>query len=144
MRLPRPILQVAWAFHRALGRISGGRIGTHRATGDGLGTLYLHTTGRKTGHVRTNPLFYVTDGNALVVVASNAGATFDPAWAMNLRAQPAGEVEIEGRRRPVRGREATPDEVARLWPKLIAANPDYEAYRATVDRTIPVFILEPA
>ena len=142
MTLPRPILQVAWAFHRALAQVSGGRIGTRRATGDGLGTLYLHTTGRKSGHVRTNPLFYVTDGNDLVVVASNAGATFDPAWAMNLRAEPAAEVEIEGRRRPVRGREATAEELERLWPRLVAANPGYDAYRASAERPIPVFILE--
>jgi len=143
MTLPRPILQVAWAFHRALARVSGGRIGTHRATGDGLGTLYLHTTGRKSGQVRTNPLFYIMDGKDLVVVASNAGATFDPAWAMNLRDQPAAEVEIEGRRRHVRGREASADEVTRLWPKLVAANPGYDDYRASADRPIPVFILEP-
>jgi deazaflavin-dependent oxidoreductase (nitroreductase family) len=143
MTPPRPILRVFWALHRALRRATGGRIGTRPAKGAGLGTLFLHTLGRKSGLPRANGLFYIVDGKDLVVVASNAGFTVDPAWAMNLRAQPAAEVEVGGERSPVRGREASADEVARLWPRLVAANPGYDAYRATAGRPIPVFILEP-
>jgi deazaflavin-dependent oxidoreductase (nitroreductase family) len=140
---PRPILRIVWSLHRALRRATGGRVGTSRATGAGLGTLFLHTIGRKSGQPRANGLFYVIDGANLVVVASNAGFISDPAWALNLRAQPAAEVEIGAERRPVNGREASPEEVARVWPRLVAANPDYDAYRASAGRPIPVFILEP-
>lgn len=143
MTPPRPILFILWSLHRAVRRVTGGRIGTSRAKGDGLGTLFLHTTGRKSGRSRATGLFYIVDEPNLVVVASNAGATSDPAWAMNLRAQPAAEVEVGGERRPVRCREASADEVDRLWPRLVAANPDYDDYRATAARPIPVFILAP-
>ena len=41
---PGPVLELAWAFHRVLFRVTGGRVGTERA-GTGLGTLFLTTTG---------------------------------------------------------------------------------------------------
>ena len=88
-------------------------------------------------------LFYILDGPDFVVVASNAGAKHDPAWWLNLRDQPLAEVEIAAERRRVRARAATPDEMARLWPRLGTANPEYVAYRATAARPIPVVILEP-
>jgi deazaflavin-dependent oxidoreductase (nitroreductase family) len=72
------------------------------------------------------------------VGASNAGAESDPAWWLNLRDQPDAEVEIGGRRRTVRARPATAEEAARLWPRLVAANPDYAAYRARARRPIPL------
>ena len=143
MTPPRPVLRILWSLHRGLRRVTGGRIGTRRATGEGLGTLFLHTIGRKSGQSRTNGLFYIVDGQDLIVVASNAGDTTDPAWALNLRAQPAADVEIGGERRSVYAREASAEEVSRLWPRLVAANADYDAYRATAGRRIPVFILEP-
>jgi len=97
-----------------------------------------------------NGLFYIVEGPNLIVegpnlivVASNAGADADPAWWLNLRAQPDAEVELAGQRRPVRARAATTDEAAQLWPRLDVANPDYAAYRARVRRPIPVVILEP-
>jgi deazaflavin-dependent oxidoreductase (nitroreductase family) len=112
------------------------------ARGDRLGTLFLHTIGRKTGEARVNALFYVLDGPDFVVVASNAGSDADPAWWLNLRDNPDAEVEIAGRRRLVRAREASAEELARLWPKLVAANPDYDRYRTKARRPIPVVILE--
>jgi deazaflavin-dependent oxidoreductase (nitroreductase family) len=132
-----------WALHRAVRRASGGRLGTSVATEDRLGTLYLHTVGRKSGRPRANALFYLHDGGNVVVVASNAGADTDPAWALNLRDRPEAEVEMAGQRRPVRARPANTDEETRLWPRLVKANPDYADYSAKVDRPIPVVILEP-
>jgi len=142
MTPPRPVLRVIWFLHQAVRRASGGRLGTSRAHGDGLGTLYLHTVGRKSGQARTNGLFYIVDGADLVVVASNAGADSDPAWWLNLRAEPEADVEIAGERRPVRARPASPEETDRLWPRLVAANPDYATYREKARRPIPVVILE--
>ena len=108
-----------------------------------MGTLFLHTVGRKSGQPRANALYYLADGANLLVVASNAGAVTDPAWWLNLRDQPDAEVEVAGQRLPVRARTATTDEAARLWPRLDEANPDYVAYRATARRSIPLIILEP-
>ena len=143
MTPPRPVLRVFWALHRGLRRATGGRLGTSRASSDRIGTLFLHTVGRKSGRRRVNGLFYLLDGPDLVVVASNAGAAADPAWWLNLRDRPDAEVETNGRRRPVRARPATDDETARVWPRLVAANPDYDAYRAKASRPIPVVMLGP-
>jgi F420H(2)-dependent quinone reductase len=143
MIVPRPVIRVVWALHRGLRRLSGGRIGTRAARGDRIGTLFLHTVGRKSGQPRVNGLFYLEDGRNLVVVASNAGLDADPAWWLNLCDRPDAEVEIGGRRQPVRARPATTDEGARLWPRLDRGNPDFVAYREKVTRAIPVVILEP-
>lgn len=137
-------MRVFWVLHRAVRRLSGGRLGTSVPRGDEIGTLFLHTVGRKTGKPRANGLFYLVDGSNLVVVASNAGADTDPAWWLNLRDEPSAEVEIAGRRHPVRARPATDDEAARLWPRLDAANPGYKTYRAQASRPIPLVILEPS
>jgi len=144
MTPPRPVLNVIWLLHQTVRRVSGGRLGTSRAQGDGLGTLFLHTVGRKSGQARTNGLFYIDDGADLVVVASNAGADTDPAWWLNLRAEPEADVEIAGERRTVRARPATAEETDRLWPRLVSANPDYATYREKASRPIPVVILEDA
>ena len=140
---PRPVLRLYWWLHRALRRVSGGRLGTARPRGHGVGTLFLHTVGRRTSEPRVNALFFLDEGSDVVVVASNAGAGTDPAWWLNLQARPEAEIEIGGQRRRVRARIATIEEADRLWPRLDAGNPDYAAYRARADRRIPVVILEP-
>jgi deazaflavin-dependent oxidoreductase (nitroreductase family) len=142
MTPPRPILRIGWAIHRALFRATGGRVGTQRA-GDGLGTLFLSSVGRKSGAIRRNALFYIEDGPNFVVVASNAGEDVDPGWWRNLQAAPTAEVEVGGRRTPVHARAGSAEEALRLWPRLDAANPEYAAYRAKTSREIPVVILEP-
>lgn len=136
-------MRAFWNLHKIVRRLSGGRLGTRQARGDRLGTLFLHTVGRHSGQPRVNGLFYITDGSDLVVAASNAGAENDPAWWLNLLDQPEADAEIAGDRRPVRARAASPVEAARLWPRLIAANPDFSDYRAKARRPIPVVVLQP-
>lgn len=140
---PRPVMRLFWNLHKAVRRISGGRLGTSEARGDRLGTLFLHTLGHRSGKARANGLFYVVDGSKMVVVASNAGSEKEPAWWRNLQAQPKADVEVAGRRRHVQAREANPVETERLWARLIAANPAFADYRAKVRRPIPIVILEP-
>ena len=77
------------------------------------------------------------------MVASNAGDDRDPAWWRNLQAQPEAEVEIGATRRPVRARQATPEEAGPLYERFVAAIPTYDEYRRKVARPIPVVILEP-
>jgi deazaflavin-dependent oxidoreductase (nitroreductase family) len=144
MTLPRPILEAGWAFHRLLHRVTGGRLSTAPPSEGGVGTLFLHSTGRKTGKARRNGLFYIEDGRSLVVVASNAGDHANPRWWLNLQAAPDATVEIGKQRIPVRARAATPEEAERLWPRLDAAYPAFVTYRAQVLRTIAIVILEPS
>ena len=141
--MPRWFMRIGWFVHKALRRLTGGRLGTERPHDGRVGTLFLHTTGHKTGQPRVNGLFYIDDGPDHVVVASNAGASKDPGWLLNLRTLPDAIVEVGGDQEPVRAREATADERAALWPKLVAAHPPYAGYDKTAGRPIPIVILEP-
>jgi deazaflavin-dependent oxidoreductase (nitroreductase family) len=144
MIVPRPILQTYWAFHKALDRISGGRLSTARPTARRLGVLFLTTTGHRSGEPRRNGLYFVEDGSSFVVVASNAGAPKDPAWWRNLQATPAATVELGGRAISVRTRQATADEHARLWPEFVRRDATFAEYERAAKRPIAVVILEPA
>lgn len=144
MNPPRPVFRLGWAVHRALHRLSGGRLGTQAAPPDhGLGTLFLVSQGRTTGKVRRNGLFYVPDGPSFVVVASNAGADVDPSWWRNLQTQPDAEVVLGRTTHRVRARRATTDERARSWPRFVDASASYADYERKTTREIPVVVLEP-
>lgn len=133
-------LRAFWQVHRAMDRLSGGRLGSKVL---GIPSLWLTTVGRRTGTTRTNALFYLADDGNLVVVASNAGLDEDPSWWPNLRASPDTTARVGRRVRPVRARLATADERERLWPRLVGLNPEWADYQARISRLIPVVILEP-
>ena len=61
----------------------------------------------------------------------------------NLKADPDVHIELGPERRAVRAVVAGPEERARLWPKLVEAYADFDAYQSWTDREIPVFILKP-
>jgi F420H(2)-dependent quinone reductase len=84
-------------------RLSGGRLGSGPV-------LLLDHTGRKSGRRRTTPVLYIQDGDDLVVVGSRVGSDFDPAWWLNLKANPATTVQVRSQRRQVVARQATPEE----------------------------------
>lgn len=143
MIVPRPVLRVVWAAHRAIDRLSGGRLSTIRPTDRRVGTLFLTTIGRRSGRSRRNAIYFVEDGSSFVVVASNAGADVDPAWWRNLQAAPESTVEIGRRAVHVRARLATDAERERLWPELVKRHATYADYARATSRPIPVVILEP-
>jgi deazaflavin-dependent oxidoreductase (nitroreductase family) len=105
-------------------------------------TLYLHTVGRRTGQARRTPLYYVDAGADVAVVTSNAGRDREPAWWLNLQAEPDAEIEVGKERRQVRARRAKPAEQDRLWPEFVAGLRNYAAYRRKTERRIEVVILE--
>lgn len=105
-------------------------------------TLYLRTVGRRTGTERRTPLYYVQDGDNLAIVTSNAGRDREPAWWLNLQAEPDAEVEIRKETRPVRARQATRAEDDRIWPQFVAGLRNYATYKRKTDREIVVVILE--
>ena len=119
-------------------RLTGGRL---RLT-IGRPVLLLSTVGRRTGQVRATPVFYLRDGADLVVCNVRPPGERTNPWPQNLDHQPAVEVTVEGRRRPVTARRATGEEVDRLWPRLIRIWPLYaDYYRHTKERH--VFVLTP-
>jgi deazaflavin-dependent oxidoreductase (nitroreductase family) len=122
--------------------MTGGRV---LSTGPAvLPTLLLTTTGRKTGERRTVPLLYALRGNAFVLSGSNWGHARDPAWALNLQAHPACEVQVGRTRVPCSARVAAPDERDSLWSSMDAIWPAYATYRARAGREVKLFVLEPS
>jgi deazaflavin-dependent oxidoreductase (nitroreductase family) len=140
-RLFRTGLKLASSVHRTLYRVSGGRVGGEVWH---LPILLLTTTGRKSGSPRTTPLCYLTDGENLVVVASNGGMDWFPDWWLNLEKNPRATVDIGRSRRSVVSRPADPEERERLWATLTAIAPGYLGYERRTERQIPLGILEPA
>lgn len=130
-RLPPDwFIRIAWAVHRAIFRITGGRRGLWRATPEKWGTFRLHTVGRRSGKERIAILGYHEDGENLVTVAMNGWMEGDPAWWVNLQAQPEATVELKGRTLRVRAREALGDERERLW-QLFPGNKPFVEHRRT-------------
>jgi F420H(2)-dependent quinone reductase len=126
--------------HNAVFRVSGGRVGGHMR---GMPVLLLTTTGRKSGKSRVTPLFYLVDDDAFVIVASNGGSDYVPAWWLNLQGNQDAEIEIGRTRALVKARKASPGERARLWPELTSRFPGYAQYETRTSREIPVVILDP-
>jgi deazaflavin-dependent oxidoreductase (nitroreductase family) len=129
-------------LHKALLKGTGGRIG---AKGFGMPVVILTTTGRKSGQQRetmlTSPLH---DDKRVVLVASYGGDDRHPAWFLNLRDNPDVELEMDGKKRPMKARVASSDEKETLWPDVIAAYKGYAQYQTKTERDIPLVILEPA
>jgi deazaflavin-dependent oxidoreductase (nitroreductase family) len=111
---------------------------------NGVPTLILTTTGRKTGRPRRNALIYGRDGDRYVVVASRGGDARDPLWYRNLVADPDVEVQVGPERFPARALVVGALEKPRLWQMMTSIWPAYDEYQAKTERKIPVVILERA
>ena len=105
-------------------------------------TLLLTTTGRKSGEQRVSPLIYDLHRGDYVVVASKGGSDEQPDWYLNIEENPEVGVQVLGDRFKARARTATPEERAKIWPKMAAEWPDYDNYQRKTDREIPIVILE--
>jgi deazaflavin-dependent oxidoreductase (nitroreductase family) len=119
---------------------SGGTEGHEK---DGVRTLVLATTGRRTGTPRRTCLIYGTSGDEYVVVASKGGADEDPSWFVNLVAEPSVGVQVGTRRFTARARVASATERAALWPQMVGIFPLYDEYARKTEREIPVVLLSP-
>jgi len=141
---PRWFVRLAWATHRGLYRVTGGRVGLWRPKGDRWGTMRLTTIGRRTGQERSVMVGYFEDGPNLVTMAMNGWAEGEPAWWLNLQAHPEGTVELTEGRRAVRGRAAAGDERTRLWDRWREIDANLDAFAARRPTETAVVILEPA
>jgi deazaflavin-dependent oxidoreductase (nitroreductase family) len=143
----KTVIKYSGRAHAWLYRRSGGKIGANWRVGAGakkpVPTLLLEHRGRKSGKTFVSPLVYMNDGDNVIIVASMGGRDENPQWYHNLIADPDVHIEIGRDRRPVRALLANPEEKARLWPKLVDAYADFDAYKSWTEREIPVFILQP-
>jgi hypothetical protein len=103
---PRWFVRLAWVVHRAIYRLTGGRRGLWRPKPNRWGAMRLTTMGRRSGKARSAILGYYEDGPNLVTMAMNGWADGEPAWWLNLQAQPDATVELADGSCAVRGREA--------------------------------------
>ena len=136
-----PLLVLMWRIHRAVYRLSGGRLGSRLGP---FRTLLLTTTGRKSGRAVRVVLSYVDSDGDPVVTASNSGEQRHPGWYLNLLAHPVGEVRIGRERRRVRARTTIGAERERLWREFVMRDRSYAEYQRRTRRPIPVVVLERA
>ncbi len=141
---PRWFIRSFWAVQRAVYSVTGGRLGLRAATATRWGMLRLRTVGRRSGEERVAILGYFEDGPDLVTMAMNGWADPEPAWWLNLQAQPDAIVDLPGgESRAVRGRAADNDERPRLWAIQATYDKALDAYAARRSRETAVVILSP-
>ena len=121
-----------------------------RGGGDGLGSTFqnipvalLTTTGRKSGQPRVNPLYFLRDGDRVIVAASKVGSAKHPMWYLNLKADPKVKVQIKKAVLDLNARDATDEERAKYWAQLVDMYPTFADYQSWTDRTIPIVVCEP-
>jgi deazaflavin-dependent oxidoreductase (nitroreductase family) len=110
---------------------------------NGVPTLLLTTTGRKSGEPRTNALIFGRDGSDYLVVASMGGAPTHPNWYRNLLARPCAEIQVRAERISVMARTAGDAEKPRLWKVMTDGWPNYDVYQSRTNRVIPLVVLSP-
>ena len=136
---PRWFVRAAWFIHRTIFRLTRGRLGLWPATSEKWGSMRLKSVGRRSGQTRIAILGYFEDGPNLVTLAMNGWGEGEPAWWLNLQAQPDSTVELKDGPRAVRARAAEGEERARLFAMFRGAE-KYAAHRST---ETAVVVLEP-
>jgi deazaflavin-dependent oxidoreductase (nitroreductase family) len=111
---------------------------------NGVPTLLLTTTGRRTGQPRTSALIFARDGDDHLVVASMGGWPTHPQWYLNVTANPRADIQVKGEHIPVVARTASPEEKPRLWKIVSDQWPNYDVYQSRTEREIPVVVLTAA
>ena len=140
---PRWFVLFFWHAHRALLRLTRGRVGLWRPKPNGWGALRLTTTGRRTGQQRQVVVGYFEDGGDLVTMAMNGWGPAEPAWWLNLQEHPDAIVQTRDGTREVRARRARGAERERLWARWAEIDKDLDAYAARRPGETAVVVLEP-
>ena len=137
----QPDLNLVGEAHIQAYRESGGEVGY---LWNGVPTLLLTVTGRRTGRELTSALIFGRDGDDYLVVASKGGWPSHPSWYLNLQANAAAKIQVKAEHIAVRARTASEAEKPRLWKIMTGVWPNYDVYQARTDRDIPVVVLSPA
>jgi deazaflavin-dependent oxidoreductase (nitroreductase family) len=120
-------------------RSNGGKVGGQF---EGAPMVLITHTGAKSGIERTTPLVFTADGDNVVIIASKAGAPTNPAWYLNMIANPTVTVETGTETYRARVTEATGNERRRLYDAQATLMPNFAEYQAKTTREIPVLLLE--
>jgi deazaflavin-dependent oxidoreductase (nitroreductase family) len=130
-RLDRPVYRISRGRHTLTSLLSG------------LPVVMLTTTGARSGLPRSVPVLGLPTADGLAVIASNYGQDHHPAWYYNLRANPEGEVSIDGTVRRFHAREPEGEQRARIWREGLQVYPGWSQYENRASqRRIAVFLLD--
>jgi deazaflavin-dependent oxidoreductase (nitroreductase family) len=116
-------------------RANGGQVGGVFA---GAPMVLLHTTGRKSGKERVNPLVALPKDDRLFVFASYGGADHHPDWFHNLTANREVEVEYGTERFHATAVVIAGPERDELYARQAALRPNFAEYQQKTNRVIPV------
>ncbi len=122
-------------------KASGGRV---TLAFGAVPVIVLTTTGARSGQRRESPLVYFTDGDDVILTASNYGGARHPGWYYNLLAHPECELHLgqPGGRFVARVTEA--NERSRLFALAADLYGGYPKYAERTNRTTRMLRLAPA
>ncbi len=86
---------------------------------------------------------YFEDGDAIVTMAMNGWAPAEPAWWLNLQANPDATLTLRYRRMEVTGRAAVGDERERLWQRWRELDKQLDGWAARRPTETAVVVLTP-
>jgi deazaflavin-dependent oxidoreductase (nitroreductase family) len=140
---PKWFRRAAWKVHRGIYRVTGGRLGLWRPKPGGWGTLRLTAIGRRSGQERNVMLGYFEDGSDYVTMAMNGWMEGEPAWWLNLQANPDATIVVKGGGpQRVRARAAEGTERDRLWARWREIDKDTDGWAAQRSTETAVVVLE--
>jgi F420H(2)-dependent quinone reductase len=128
------------ALNTLLIRASGGRFGSRLGTQQ---ILLLRHVGRKSGKPYVTPIAYFYVDGIYMVVASNWGKDYDPAWLRNVLAHSRTLIEVQGQAIAVTACQASAAEYAHLWQYATEHHPPYLDYQKMTTRHIPIVVFTP-
>ncbi len=140
---PRWVITTAWRIHRGLYRLSGGRFGLRQPKPDTYGLAQLTTTGRRSGQSRSVMIGYYEHDGGFVTMAMNGWDPAEPAWWLNLQANPKATLTLTDRTIEVEGRAATGEVREPLWQRWRQLDKDLDGWSARRPGETAVVVLTP-
>ncbi|BBX18417.1 nitroreductase [Mycolicibacterium duvalii] len=134
---------VAARLDKPLMKVTGGRV----TLGAGAVPVAILTSiGARTGKCRETPVTYFTDGDDVILMASNYGGDHHPGWFYNLLANPECELHIGPRGGRFTARETHGVDRDQLFALAVELYSGYGRYAQRTEgvRTIRVLRLTPS
>jgi deazaflavin-dependent oxidoreductase (nitroreductase family) len=109
---------------------------------NGVPTLLLTTTGRKSGEPRTIPIIFTPFNDSFVIIASKGGSPEHPKWYLNILADPHVTVQVKADVFKALARTAESPEREVIWAQAVKSWPNFDVYQSRTTRLIPVVVIE--
>ncbi|HSB95626.1 MAG TPA: nitroreductase/quinone reductase family protein [Spongiibacteraceae bacterium] len=126
-------------LHRKIYLATGGRIGGRLA---GHEMAIIDTLGRKSGQWRSTPIACYPYAEHVAVVASNNGSDREPAWLLNIRANPSVYVQVGSQRYAALAQELSLAERNAFWPRVVELNPPQATHQSHTARLLPIVVFK--